>query len=78
VTVLASETRDRDIAADVTLVGALCGNAGLFCGTVEGNVSAPIALDLTGSTFTLSRVDEGAPLPEPPPIDCAGNLADPL
>jgi hypothetical protein len=67
-----------DILANVVLEGSLCGDARSFCGTVTGNVSSPLPLDLAGSTFTLTRVDPPADPPTRPPIDCAGNLSDPL
>jgi hypothetical protein len=66
-----------DITADVILDGSLCGDDTFFCGTVSGNVTAPIPLDLAGSTFTLTRVNEGEALPPTPAIDCAGTLSDP-
>lgn len=66
-----------DIAVDLELSGNLCGPPESFCGTFNGEVSQPIQLPLDGSTFTLRPVVNGD-IPEPPPIDCAGNLADPL
>jgi hypothetical protein len=67
-----------DISADVALIGSLCGDGEFFCGAVEGRVTAPIPLDLAGSTFTMTRVDDTGAAPATPAIDCAGNLADPL
>jgi hypothetical protein len=66
-----------DIAASVVLSGSLCGDGRFFCGTVSGNVTKPIPLDLKGSSFTLTRV-ESSTLPARPAVDCAGTLADPL
>jgi hypothetical protein len=68
-----------DIVADVVLIGSLClQSGGFYCGTVEGRVTAPIDVDLTGSTFTLSPVLDPQTLPPTPPINCAGTPADPL
>jgi hypothetical protein len=67
-----------DIAADLVLSGSLCGDGSFFCGTVTGNVTKPLPLDLEGSTFTFTRIDSTTDLPDRPAIDCAGNLADPL
>lgn len=66
-----------DIAARVVLSGNLCGDGQFFCGTLTGNVTKPIPLDLKGSTFTFTRA-EGTTLPARPAVDCAGTLADPL
>lgn len=67
-----------DITADVSLVGNLCGDGRFFCGIITGTVQKPLALDLAGSTFTLTRVDPGTSPPTRPAIDCSGALADPL
>jgi len=69
-------TVGSEIQADVTLTGNLCGNGSFFCGTVSGTASRPITLDLSGSTFTLTRV-EGGNIPTQPAIDCAGKPSDP-
>jgi hypothetical protein len=61
--------------ADLHLEGTACPAS--FCGTVTGHLYQPIDYDLTSSTFRAERV-MGMPYPEPPPIDCAGSLADPL
>jgi hypothetical protein len=66
------------ITADVTLKGNLCGDGSFFCGTASGTVTAPIQVDLAGSTFTLTRIDAAHPIPARPKLDCAGNLADPI
>ena len=78
VTGAANPITGGDISANLTLTGSLCGDARSFCGTVTGNVVTPLALDLAGSTFTLTRVDPPADPPTRPVIDCAGTLADPL
>jgi hypothetical protein len=66
-----------DITADVFLDGSLCGGGAFFCGTVSGSVTAPIPLDLAGSTFTLTRVNEAEDPPVTPAIDCASTPSDP-
>jgi hypothetical protein len=71
-------TPGADIAADVVLAGNLCGDGRFFCGTVTGQTTKPLPLDLSGSTFTLTLVDPGSTLPTQPKLDCAGTLADPL
>ena len=78
VTGAANPVTSGDIAADVVLSGNLCGDGRFFCGTVSGNVTKPLPLDLAGSTFTFTRVDSPADLPARPALDCEGNLADPL
>jgi hypothetical protein len=47
-----------------------------YCGILEGQVYAPITQELTGA-FTLTRLADINAQPEPPPIDCEGNLAGP-
>jgi hypothetical protein len=78
VTGAANPVTGGDITADAVLSGNLCGDGRFFCGTVSGNVTKPLPLDLDGSTFTFTRVDSATDLPAQPAIDCAGNLADPL
>jgi hypothetical protein len=71
-------TPGADITADLVLSGKLCGVRRFYCGNVSGQVSKPLVLDLEGSTFTLTLIDPGEPVPVVPPIDCSGKLADPL
>jgi hypothetical protein len=78
VTGAANPVTGGDIAANAVLTGTLCGDGSFFCGTVSGMVTAPLPLDLKGSTFTFTRVDSPTDLPAQPAIDCAGTLADPL
>jgi hypothetical protein len=72
----ANSVTGGDIAADVVLIGSLCGDGASYCGTVEGKVTEPLPLDLAGSTFTLTRVDDTGATPQTLAVDCAGNLAD--
>lgn len=78
VTGAANPVTGGDIAADAVLSGTLCGDGNFFCGTVSGNVTKPLPLDLAGSTFTFTRVDSPTDLPAQPAVDCKGSLADPL
>jgi hypothetical protein len=75
---VANPITGSDISADLVLIGNLCGPPAALCGQLEGTVTAPLDLSLTGSTFTLVPVDGTQALPEPPPINCAGDRADPL
>jgi hypothetical protein len=72
----ANSISSTEIVADVTLSGTICADSG--CGTVGGAVTQPIMLDLTGSTFTMERVTGPDDYPEPPKINCTGDLASPL
>ncbi len=47
----------------------------IVCGTVAGSVTMPVMLDISGSTFTIVPMVSHT---EPPPVNCAGALADPL
>lgn len=67
-----------DILANVVLDGNLCGDGRFFCGAVSGNVVEPLPIDLQGSTFTLTEVDDPSNPPVQPAVDCQGTLADPL
>jgi hypothetical protein len=49
-----------------------------ICGSATGSITQPAMISLEGSTFTLIPVTDLARAPEPPPINCAGDLADPL
>jgi hypothetical protein len=74
----ANSVTGGDIAADVVLSGSLCGDGESYCGSAEGHVTDPIPLDLAGSTFAMTRLDDTGATPQALPIDCSGNLADPL
>lgn len=66
-----------DIEAQITLRGSVC--ADLICGGVEGQVTKPttIMLDPAKSKFTMARVMTMGAYPEPPTINCEGDLANP-
>ncbi len=68
---------EKPLVATVTLDGTLYPPAEFYCGTVSGTVTQPIQYDLDGSTFTFEKADAQGDFPEPPRIDCAGNLANP-
>jgi hypothetical protein len=63
------------ISVDVILSGSLCVSE-LHCGTLTGTANESIPLD--GSTWTLQRLVLPQVFPEPPIINCQGELADPL
>jgi hypothetical protein len=70
------------IDGSLVLHGQLCapdagGALEFSCGTASGQVTVPAELGLDGSTWTLSRVTDGDPLPEVV-IDCAKNPPSPL
>ncbi|MCC6523610.1 MAG: hypothetical protein IT373_13215 [Polyangiaceae bacterium] len=74
-------TVGSDIVATITLHGELCGTADFICGPVTGNTTKPLPLNLAsnpGSNFTMERVTTPGTYPEPPQINCAGALANPL
>lgn len=58
-----------DITATIAL-GGFIQDEHLYCGNVTGMVTAPIDLDLDGSTFAAIRVDSVDELPEMFPIKC--------
>jgi hypothetical protein len=66
------------ITADIVLSGNLCARAGFFCGSVTGQATSPLMLNLDGSTYTLTLVEPGAAVPTQPVVDCNGTLAAPL
>ncbi len=71
---------DKDIVAhNVRLVGQMCGTQDFYCGTVTGDVTAPVTLKLDGSAYTLELVsDPGKLPPDPIYVDCAKNTAPPI
>lgn len=52
-----------DLTASLLIEGQAFGSA-LWCGEVSGEVTSPLELDLTGSTFAFEPVD-GTALPDP-------------
>ena len=46
----------RDIVAEITLAGRV-DTADFFCGSVEGDVTFPVPIDLAGSTFGATRTE---------------------
>jgi hypothetical protein len=61
-----------DITASMTLVGTACpGGAGSFCGTLSGQITAPVSLVLEGSRNFFAFNEPGADLT----YDCTGNVA---
>lgn len=62
-----------DIEANVELLGEFCGVTDFYCGSLDGQVTVPITVDLTGSTFVLEAITT----PEIH-IDCNKTVAAPL
>ncbi|HET6581989.1 MAG TPA: hypothetical protein VFG69_01055 [Nannocystaceae bacterium] len=60
-----------DIAGAITLVGSLAG-AGTPCGQAEGMLTAPAAMDLSGSTWAATPVSSIDDLPESFASSCPG------
>lgn len=58
--------------------GTVCED--LICGSWSAQITTPITyeFDIETSQFALVRVGSGEPYPEPPPFNCAGDLAPPL
>ena len=63
---LANPISGSDITATLKLLGKIR-DSDTLCGTVEGDVTAPIQVGLTGSTFGMTRIESttAADLPEP-------------
>jgi hypothetical protein len=51
-----------------------------LCGDLSGEITSPLPLTLEAgkSQFAMQRVADSEPYPEPPLINCAGELAKPL
>ena len=65
-------------AATITLSGFAC--ADFVCGNLAGEIvlPAPITLVAEQSKFAMERVAPGEAYPEPPQINCLGDLAKPV
>jgi hypothetical protein len=66
------------IVADIAITGRICAGYMSFCGDVTGNLIMPFMFDLAGSTYTCEKLAMPGAYPEPPTINCAGDLATPL
>jgi hypothetical protein len=62
-----------ELTANVQTSGSLCGP--LACGVANGLVTSPVMLPIDGSAWTMERMSLFV---EPPKVNCAGDLADPL
>lgn len=71
----ANPVTGTQILGNVTMSGTA--DPDFSCGALTGNLTKPFEIDMTGSTFTMQRVT-GTDYPEPPAINCAKDLADPL
>ncbi len=65
---------DSELTAEVQLLGTLCPGA-YFCGVANGTILMPVMLSIDGSSWTMESLDT---FTEPPKVNCAGDLADPL
>lgn len=66
------------IQAAATLTGTMCATDEFFCGDATGETVQPPGIDINGSTWTIDPLPQaGPPYPEPPKINCAGDLAQP-
>ncbi len=63
-----------DTTMSVTMPGTITGE-GSICGTVEGQVIAPVPVALTGSTFAAVRIESSEMLPVEVVINCGGDTA---
>jgi len=67
------------IQAAITISGEMCAPAEFICGTAEGETVQPPGISVDGSTFTIERLPQaGPPYPDPPKINCDGDLAQAL
>lgn len=78
VTGMANSLSGSDLEVDLTtLNGHIC-NEDFMCGGVDGNVlQPPLGPVLAKSTWTMERLAAPGMFPEPPKINCAGELAEP-
>lgn len=64
------------ITSQLTLHGTICGIESFYCGTVSGNISAPIAGPATGR-FGLTLVEGVGDVPERPRYGCGEDALAP-
>ncbi len=76
VTGAANPLTGADITADIVLTGGIRGMDG-WCGSLTGEVSSPIQLDLEGSTFAATRLADRDELPDEfPAVKCTDIVVD--
>lgn len=63
-----------ELVAELQVAGRIC-PGDFFCGIAGGMVTSPAPIDISGSTWTMESL---ATFAEPPKLNCAGDLADPL
>lgn len=66
-------TGSNIVASDVVLDAEPAASETFLCGALSGQVTSPTSLDLSGSTFTLQRIEGSLPAPL---LSCAGEPAD--
>ena len=62
------------LTAELQTIGNLC-PGDFHCGIANGQVTSPAPIDITGSDWTMESLTTFV---EPPKLNCAGDLADPL
>lgn len=60
-----------EIIATLLMTGSIMGED-LYCGTVTGEVTAPLMLSIEGSTFAAVRLQDKTMLPTDVQVDCDG------
>lgn len=63
-----------ELVAEVRISGKLC-PGDFFCGPANGDIVMPAPINIDGSDWTMESL---ATFMEPPKVNCAGDLADPL
>jgi len=63
-----------ELVAELQVLGRFC-PGDFLCGIANGMVSSPAPIDINGSNWTMENL---ATFIEPPKLNCAGDLADPL
>lgn len=63
-----------ELVAEVQIIGTLCPSE-FFCGIANGDIVMPAPINIDGSTWTMESL---MTFMEPPKVNCAGDLADPL
>ena len=84
----ANSISPRDLEATVVMKGTICGNAegeglvklGFFCGTISGQVTEPIDIDLeeAKNSFTFLKYDGALPGEADILYNCNGDVAAPF
>ncbi|MBM4358215.1 MAG: hypothetical protein FJ096_08890 [Deltaproteobacteria bacterium] len=76
VTGLANPFSENPITAEVSLTGSLCAEGDSICGALDGDVTKPTKISLTGSNFRFERLTSPGSYPTEVKVDCDGTLAN--